>query len=486
MKKIFKLALQFAPYAVFILLAARVAITREFPLPFDEKFHFGIINFYAHHINPFFSQQSTSNDAYGALARDPSYLYQYLLSFPLRFMLAVHATLVEQVITLRLISIALGASTLYLVQRLARQAGLSSAIGYVASFGLAITPVFSDLSGQINYDNLLIPLILVTVLMTLRLVAQIRSQRVQLGQLAGLMSLTLLTSLVMYSYLPIMLAIGLYVGIALWRYRSYRLLRNVVQDALALRRVTQVVLVTLVVLSTGLWVQRYGVNIVKYHTPHPQCNVVLNVERCMSYGPWARNYGLHQVALAHPKALTPGAVKYFSHEWALIMYHDLFTDVTFTPTYQLVFSLHQAAMMVGDVVLGAALLWAVIRVRSVRQVNKVWWLGGLIVVSYVVVLWIQNFSDFYNLHQFIAVQGRYLLPILPFAYIAAAGVLNDCLFTTRRFVNQSNLNLLPVGMTFGVRARNQLLQQLQVVRAGLQGHSLSSSNAHKSYTLTLR
>ena len=70
--------------ALFVLQAAWIALSGRYPMAFDENFHLGIIRLYAHHISPFWSGQPAGANAFGAVARDPSYLYQYLMSFPYR------------------------------------------------------------------------------------------------------------------------------------------------------------------------------------------------------------------------------------------------------------------------------------------------------------------------------------------------------------------------------------------------------------------
>src|SRR5579872_6980280 len=68
----------------FICEALWIAFSGHYPMAFDEDFHFGVIKIYAHHISPFLSHQPANADEFGAIFRDPSYLYHYLMSFPYR------------------------------------------------------------------------------------------------------------------------------------------------------------------------------------------------------------------------------------------------------------------------------------------------------------------------------------------------------------------------------------------------------------------
>ena len=71
---------------VFVLQALWFALSALYPMAFDEEVHFGIINIYAHQWSPFLAGQPAGADSFGAIARDPSYLFHYLMSFPYRLL----------------------------------------------------------------------------------------------------------------------------------------------------------------------------------------------------------------------------------------------------------------------------------------------------------------------------------------------------------------------------------------------------------------
>ncbi len=68
--------------AVSLLSAVWIALSARYPMAFDEDFHLGLIRLYASHGWPFWSGQPANADVFGAVARDPSFLYHYLMSFP--------------------------------------------------------------------------------------------------------------------------------------------------------------------------------------------------------------------------------------------------------------------------------------------------------------------------------------------------------------------------------------------------------------------
>ncbi|HXE10103.1 MAG TPA: hypothetical protein VN554_01620, partial [Verrucomicrobiae bacterium] len=93
--------------ALFVIQAAWIALSGLYPMAFDEDFHLGIIRLYAHHISPFWAGQPPGADAFGAVARDPSYLYHYLMSFPYRLSGLFTHDQTLQILWLRAINIAL-------------------------------------------------------------------------------------------------------------------------------------------------------------------------------------------------------------------------------------------------------------------------------------------------------------------------------------------------------------------------------------------
>lgn len=218
--------------ALFVFLAGRISLTRNF-LPYDEGYHYGLIQFYAHHLNPFMSHEPAGMNAYGLVARQGSYLYHYLMSLPLHVIQLFWHSGYSQLVALRSLDIVFGLATLYLAYRLARRLGLSNVPAQLVVLALAITPVFYDLAAQLNYDNLLLPLTLLSVLVALNVTEKVRTGQAWLSHLAGLIALLLLTSLVKYSFLPIMAAIVIYVTAVLLKaygiksllvtlYRSFR------------------------------------------------------------------------------------------------------------------------------------------------------------------------------------------------------------------------------------------------------------------------
>src|SRR5262249_18468844 len=101
-----------------VVQAAWIALTARYPQAFDEQFHMGIIQLYAHQWSPFFAQQPAGSDSLGPLTADTSFLYHYLLSFPYRIVEHFTSDLKTQIVALRLINIGLLAWSLFIFRKL--------------------------------------------------------------------------------------------------------------------------------------------------------------------------------------------------------------------------------------------------------------------------------------------------------------------------------------------------------------------------------
>src|SRR3954469_13979749 len=97
-------------WGVVILLVVQalwIALSGRYPMAYDEDFHLGVIRLYSHHLSPFWNGHPAGGDAFGAVARDPSYLYHYLMSFPYRLISFITSSQMAQVLVLRFINIGL-------------------------------------------------------------------------------------------------------------------------------------------------------------------------------------------------------------------------------------------------------------------------------------------------------------------------------------------------------------------------------------------
>jgi hypothetical protein len=447
MKNIFTRILQFIKSSLFfkiilvffIFESVWIAFSAAYPQAFDEDFHFGLIQVYSHYWLPFLSGQPTNANAFGAVARDPSYLYHYLMSFPYRIVaLSLHQQ-IQQVIALRLINIGLFIAGLVLSRRVLLRVRISHALTNIILAIFVLIPIVPQLAAQINYDNLLIPLIAWSILLTFQVIDQLQAKKPSMRHLVGLFSLCFLTSIEKYAFLPIFAGIVFFLAIVMfmtYRHKLRLLVSQLWKNWQAQSAISKVGLIVLLLISFGMFAQRDLVNLFDYHSIEPDCAVVLNVKDCSAYSPWFYNYNNH---IGVVKAA--GSIPYMNPlsyvlNWFYWMWYRLFfaingpgdSFINYPPL-----PLPSAAAILITAVGGIAII------KYRRQVFK----GNnylilLLVISafYVAALIIQGYSTYRYTNVLENMNGRYLLPILLFvAAILGRGLsLLLCKSSTRRVI----------------------------------------------------
>lgn len=411
--------------ALLILQAAWIALSSRYPMAFDEDFHLGIIRLYAHHLSPFWTGQPENADMFGAVARDPSYLYQYLMSFPYRLITLFTRDQTIQVLILRAINIGLFAAGLALYRRLMLKTGVSRAMVHLCLLIFVLIPIVPMLAAQINYDNLLLPLTALAFIMTINFSSSLSTRKqIDVKLLMGLVVLCLLTSLVKYAFLPLLLVIFGFVLVRLWQhYGSLKVIwKNLLLGWRRLNRWTYAGLLVALVIAAGLFAQRYAVNLARYHVPVPECSQVLTVEQCKEYGPWIRDYSLKQANFGGPRSL-----RAFTADWFYGIWLRTFFAVGGPATD---FQTRGPLLLpgIGGIIFTVAAVLAIAATapKLLKKFNRpVFWLFVAAVVVYVGTLWLDDYGAYIRTGQPVAINGRYLLPILLPALLIAVAAMNE-------------------------------------------------------------
>lgn len=403
----------------FVFQALWFVFSAVYPMAFDEEVHMGIIRVYSEQWSPFLSSQAPSSDTFGAIIADPSYLYHYLMSFPYRLLTVLTTSETAQIIVLRLINVAIFAYALVVFRRVLREAGTSSALSNVAIALFTLIPIVPMLAAHVNYDNLLMLIVAWLCLLGMRLMRSLRSRAVDLREWWLLALLCLFGGVVKYAVLPILVGAVLALLIyAWWQFRNSRKLfvSRLRKSWRGFSRRAIVVGVLLLVVGCGLFIQRYGVNTVKYGHPVPSCDAVLGEERCTAYGPWNRNH-----LMAQTKGDVNESPLYYARIWLHAMWHRMFFAVN-GPTSLYATRPPLPVPATTAFVLAVGLLVAVIVARRhIWRRPVLLYFAGFIVV-YVGLLWLEDYSQFLETGQPVAINGRYLLPILlPLAAVLGAG-----------------------------------------------------------------
>lgn len=396
---------------VFLAQAVWIAFTAVYPMAFDENFHFGIIKLYAEQWSPFLTKQPANPGPLGIVVHDPSYLYHYLMSFPYRLCNAITHNQIADIIVLRLINVAFFGFGLWLFRKLLPKFGISLAMTNVALLITILIPIVPFLAGQINYDNLVVVLVPLIMLLSVRIIHSITStQTVHFSDFGLIFIVALLGSLVKYPFMPIAAACAI-VMLVVWLIRKDRgaIWRSLGKTFLALSRTKQIVLIAGMVISLGLFAQRDLYNIAVYHSVTPDCSKVLTVEQCKSYGPWGRDYIYQKDIAEHHIHVDPNPFRYLGG-WVYGMVHRLY--FTINSNYENYSGL-PLPTITGVVVCSFGFAMMLVFAKRIFRRTTYLWLPVSAIALYIFVLIADNYLEYLHTNIFVAINGRYLLIFMP-------------------------------------------------------------------------
>lgn len=391
----------------FVFEALWIAFSAAYPMAFDEEVHFGVIQLFSDHLVPFMATQPESADSFGAIIRDPSYLYHYLMSFPYRLLSMFTDNQAAIVIILRLCNIALFAWSLVLFRRVLFRAKTSPALAHTALAIFVLVPIVPQLAAHINYDNLLMVVLAWMCLLVAKILDEIRQRKVSVLSLSTLLILAMFSTLVKYESLPFVAAAILFVGFMLWRRFRKRTTSMLRQGAKKLPRRTTLILISLGVVLFGLVFQRYGINLIQYQALKPECQAALSETRCEAYGPWARNHRLAQ---------TKGEVNTnplgYTWTWLQSLHFRLFFAVSGPENHHanyppLPLPAATAVIIAISGIVALLLYW-----RRVFAGQPLLVFLCFMSAFYLLALWFEDYAQFVETGHPVAINGRYLIPIL--------------------------------------------------------------------------
>jgi hypothetical protein len=395
---------------IFVLGALWIVFSARYPMAFDENYHYGIIKVYSHQISPFISHAPAGTEKLGDITRYPSYLYHYLLSFPYR--LISQFTHVEQtkIIVLRLLNVSFVVVGLLYFRRLLLLSQAGKALTNLTLLFFTLIPNVIFLAAHINYDNLLIPLTAAILYYCLQFILAAQKGRLEGGLFIKITVLNLFTTLVVFTHLPVFFATEVF--IVMYAFMCARKQRKPLFKSFASSIRKQAPLAKwiggiLLMIGLVLFVERYGVNELKYHNLIPDCGQVLSSKSCQQYGPWGRDFKLMQ----QPSSTWSNA-RYFL-QWAGQTMYELFFTINYNyfnkPPLLLPFVTAWVVTVLGALL--ALFNWQ--RLKS----NIAYLFFGFVVLVYGVSLWQNNLNRFHRVGAPVAIHGRYWMQLLPLVMV---------------------------------------------------------------------
>lgn len=415
-----------AVIVMFALQAIFIALVGRYSMAFDEYYHYEIIQQYAKVWFPWQVAQPPGPAELGAVTTDTSYLYHWLMSFPYRFIRLFTESLQSHLIFFRLIDVAIVGFGLFVYRTLLQRIAISRAATHGILAVLVLVPVTSFLAGQLTYDALMFAMTGVSLLYAVKLLQEIRKSSVTLRTLLLTLSFLMLASITKYAFFVIAIIVGLILAFETyvayrprWRQASRYLNAVAVSLQQGLRVPATACIIGLLLVASVLFLQRYGLNTVRYGTPLPDCGTAISESRCKAYAPYGRNIAYKEAGYA--SSVKANDVAYYPIRWSAKMMRSLFFAVApreagYKPGNPL-----PIAKTAGNIIAWSIVVLIVLGLPWLLR-NATTRLLLLASIGYIGALFARNFSEFVSLGVPVAINGRYILYLLPvlaaLAYLA--------------------------------------------------------------------
>jgi hypothetical protein len=387
---------------------------------FDEYYHFGLIQYFSHQWLPWINNQPTSLDVYGALGRDPYLLYHYIMSFPFRIVALFTNKLAVQVISMRIINIGLFAGGLIIFARLFNTIKIKPVFRNIALLFFILLPVTPFIAATVNYDN---ATFLLTALFMLVGVRIIQSKTIKWHDYALIVLIGMIGSLTKVSFLPIFAAGFIFLLVRLLIKNKGKVTSDFTVSFKNSNTWVKIAVLILLVIVGGFFVERFGINIVQYHSLNPDCTSQMTEARCLTNGIISRDNiflagktGTSMPLRHYSKVWFEGMVGSSSFSGSSTSYG---TGQTTAPPLPIIYTL----LFFGTIVSAIVLLYSFFKIKKIPG----FWFLTAIISLYLVSLFYTNAATYYKFYVADGVQGRYLLPLLPIIMVFTALGVNYAL-----------------------------------------------------------
>ncbi|BDZ65783.1 glycosyltransferase family protein [Agromyces mangrovi Wang et al. 2018] len=417
-----------AVVAAYVAGAALIALAARPFLLYDEFYHFRIAELYTGQWSPWIADGSGVTGL-GDVERLSSYLFHWLMSFPLRVAQAAGLGEYGQVVVLRLLCVAFSAAAIPIYRGVLRRIGLSAALANSAVAVFILPPVVMFLGATVNYDNLLLLLAAGCFALAVR---AFTSERADVPAIVSVIALGSAATLVKTAFLPAFAAIGVALvvnEVVRGRAEGFRS-RWSVDAAGWLRRPTTWLLLAAAFAAVVLFVERIVGNVLAYGTPDPDCARVQTEELCRTFGVWRRNEALEAAAAGNPIQLGNG-LQFLIVDWlpesvrtALVVGGETARGIQTSEGSPI------AQTTVGWVAVVMVFLVVLASTHALR--NRAARVLAIAFATYVAALFWTNLGHFVRFDVPLAIQARYQLMFLPLLIGAAIAMFARVLDRTQR------------------------------------------------------
>lgn len=401
-------------------------------------------------------------DYLGAVSRSSSYLYHYLLSFPLRFIELFTSNQTQHVLILRSINIGIFIAGLIIFRKIFTEfTKVHRSVINLTLLFFVMTPMVAPLVGAVNYDNMVFLLFAVLLWLALKVI-----RKPNIADLARLVVTGTLGVLVKFYFLGLFAPLLIYVLYSLLAKDSHQTLETFKAQFHKTSWLLKLTIFGLLVLLTGLFIERPIMNFIHYGAFEPQCEQVLGKERCKANYTAARN--MKALENKDPNFKPQSLISYSTRVWSPIIVRTQVNILYWKKALPVIKVLY-LLFAIATVALIALHLRYILR-------NGTYRLFFILIFSYTAVLLLYLYKSYVMYAEPVAISSRYLIPIMPLfmfftAHLTTKFLRNFPKVLVGVFVVTIFLFLQGGGMTsFIVNNEESLLWQNKTVK-GLNLHA---------------
>lgn len=172
-------------------------------------------------------------------------------------------------------------------------------------------------------------------------------------------------------------------------------------------------LLLIFVIVGGLFIERFGVNAIKYQSITPYCTKLHTEQQCLENSVYKRNNNQQKIAAGLKQTDNSPVIipTLFTSNWLDLMYGRIFF---YTGSKQIQPSV--SANLVATITFFFILIIISLKKSKLLKSDEQK-LILLITVMYILILFLFNLKAYMDTAAMFGYQGRYLLPVVPFVYV---------------------------------------------------------------------
>lgn len=341
--------------------------------------------------------------------------------------LNINNGLINDVFLLRLVNVFYSFLSVYIFYLLSKEILKKEWMRVLAVFFLTNTLMFQFLSSSINYDNLGNLFCILSVYFFTKFV----KSKINVKYLLYMLLFIGLGGITKYTTLPLSFILIILSGVEMYFRR---------EEFKSIRKGKGLLLLIPVLILLCLNIGIYGVNLVRYGSLEPNCNQILTHEQCLENGVYYRDNierpsinigGISDIFTLIKTGKRIDPVRYLWY-WSVNLVSKIYGIMGDSSLYM--------PKIFPYLFIGLFAVVVVVGILNRRKWDKTDIYLLLISLFYASILFfVQNYSMYLRKnHMYLALQGRYLFPVLPMIYILVSKSLS--------FIKNNRLRYILIGM----------------------------------------